>query len=245
MSRTAGIVVIGNELLSGQIRDENAVYLLDQLWGLGVDVCRLAVIPDQVDAIRDEVRAAAGAFDYVFTSGGVGPTHDDVTIPGIAAAFRLRIDRNPQLEEILHGYYQEAITEATLRMADLPEGAILVGDGGGWFPVISVQNVYVFPGVPEILRAKFESIKETFRQDPFFSERIYLRVDEGRVAHLLTEVVNRCPGVRIGSYPNLSHPAYSLRLSLDSKDREDLERARRALVRGLEQMSIALIPDCE
>ena len=241
MSRTAGIVVIGNEILSGQTRDENAVYLLGQLRELGVDVRRLAVIPDEVAPVRDEIRRSAREFDYVFTSGGVGPTHDDVTMSGIASAFRRRTSRNPQLEAILHGYYQDAITEATLRMADLPEGAVLLGEGGGWFPVVAVENVYIFPGVPEIFRAKFETVREMFRESPFYSAQVFLRADEGRVAALLGDIVGRYPGLRVGSYPSLSHPDYSLKLLLDSKDPRVLDAAHKALLAGLDAMSIAPI----
>jgi len=234
---------VGNELLSGHVRDANSVYLIDQLRGLGVDVRRLAVIPDEVEAVRDEVRLMSDAFDYVFTSGGVGPTHDDVTISGIAAAFELDLERNSELEAILHGYYQEAITEATLRMADLPHGAALIGDGGGWFPVIAVRNVYIFPGVPEILRGKFDTIREIFRDAPFHSAEICVRADEGRVARLLSETLERFPAIRLGSYPNLFHPRYSLKFVLDSKDRVELESARRSLIEGLRQLSIEPIPD--
>lgn len=242
MSRTVGIVAIGNELLSGQIRDENAIYLLDQLRELGVDVRRVAVIPDDVAAIRDEVRSASRSFDYVFTSGGVGPTHDDLTISGIAAAFQVPLLRHPELESILHGYYQEAITEATLRMADLPEGAVLTGEGGGWFPVISVRNVYIFPGVPEILRAKFEVVRETFRESPFHSREIYLRIDEGHIARLLEALHERFPLVRVGSYPNFTSPIYSLKLTLDSKDPFQLSLALQALVEDLAELSITPLP---
>lgn len=238
MSRTAGIIVIGNEILSGQTRDENAVYLLDQLRELGVDVQRMTVIPDRVEPIRDEVRMCSDAFDCVFTSGGVGPTHDDVTMPGIASAFGLRTCRNPQLEAILNEYYQEAMTEATLRMAEIPEGAVLVGDGGGWFPVIVVRNVYIFPGVPEILRTKFESIREQFRDTPFTTAQVFVRADEGRVARLLSDILKEFPGVRIGSYPTFTNPDYSLKLSLDSKDPALVRAARERLVEGLEALSI-------
>jgi molybdenum cofactor synthesis domain-containing protein len=242
MSRTAGIVVIGNEILSGQTRDENAVYLIAQLRELGVDVQRIAVISDRIGPIRDEVRKSSEDFDYVFTSGGVGPTHDDVTMPAVASAFGLATHRDSQLEAILERYYQEAMTEATLRMADIPDGALLIGEGGGWFPVIAVRNVYIFPGVPAILRAKFERIRERFRESPFFSAEVFVRADEGRVAPLLAEIVRIYPAVRLGSYPAFTHPEYSLKLSLDSKDPDMLESARESLIAGLAALSIRTIP---
>jgi molybdenum cofactor synthesis domain-containing protein len=245
MSRTAGIVVIGNEILSGRIKDENTPFLVTELRALGVELRRLALVPDEVPAIRDEVRSASEHFDYVFTSGGVGPTHDDVTMSAIAEAFVLETSRHAELEAILHGYYQEAITEATLRMANVPDGAVLEGDGGGWFPVIRVRNVYVFPGVPEILRSKFLTIREHFREDPFFVSELYMRADEGRVAELLEHILEECPGVRIGSYPVFGRADYSLRLSLEGKDPPALEAALAALVDGLESLEIPVLDDLD
>lgn len=236
--KTAGIVVIGNEILSGQTPDQNAAYLLGQLRDLGVDVRRVAIIPDELAAIRDEIRSLSGSLDYVFTSGGVGPTHDDVTIAGIASAFDRRIQRSSELQDVLEKYYQEAITDATLRMADLPEGAVLLGADRAWFPVIVVENVYVFPGVPEILVQKFERIKERFRDRPFHLVRVFLRADEGKVADLLRDLADGHPDLRVGSYPTMTEPGYTLKVTLESKDPGALEGAHALLLRRLESRSI-------
>ncbi len=235
MSKTAGIVVIGNEILSGRTRDENTPYLLTELRDLGVDVRRVSVVSDELESIRDEVREFAEAFDYVFTSGGVGPTHDDVTIAGIAAAFRRGIERSPELESILRRYYQEIVTEATLRMADVPEGAQLVTRGRMLFPVIAVENVYIFPGVPEILVAKFEGIKEMFRQDPYFVLEVFLRAEESGIADVLNGVLDRFPDVSLGSYPTFSNPNYTVKLTLESKDKTYLDKAHAFLVERLDK----------
>ena len=239
MSKTAGIVVIGNEILSGRTRDENAAYFLKELRSLGVDVRRVSVIPDELSVIRDEVRTFSEQFDYVFSSGGVGPTHDDVTIAGIAAAFGQSVCRNSELEETLRGYYQESLTDAMLRMADLPEGASLLRHNRMWFPVIVVENVYVFPGVPEILVSKFEHIKEMFRQAPFYVIDVFLRVDEGEVADVLREVLKRFPKLLLGSYPTFSNSNYTVKLTLESKDRDYLDTAHRFLLERLAALSIA------
>jgi molybdenum cofactor synthesis domain-containing protein len=184
MSKTAGIVVIGNEILSGKTRDENSPYLVRELRELGVDVRKISVIPDELVLISNEVREFSNANDYVFTTGGVGPTHDDLTMDGIAGAFGRSIRRHPDLEAILRHYYAQDLVEAYLRMADIPEGARLVGSQGLWFPVIAVENVFIFPGVPEILRRKFDRIKEMFREAPFHLCEVYLRADEGRISVL-------------------------------------------------------------
>ena len=238
MSKTAGIVVIGNEILSGQTRDQNAPYLLQQLRDLGVDVRRVSVIPDEPSAIRDEIRSASGRLDYVFTSGGVGPTHDDVTIAGIASAFGRSLQRSSELQEILQRYYQEAMTDATLRMADVPEGAVLLGGDRTWFPVIVVENVYIFPGVPEILARKFDGIKERFRQAPFHTVNLFLRAEEERLAVVLEDLVGCFPGLRVGSYPTLTEPTHTLKLTLESKEASLVDRARSLLLEKLEGLSI-------
>src|SRR5580693_6994666 len=155
MSKSAGIIVIGNEILSGKTRDENSPYLVRELRGLGVDVRKISVIPDERDLISREVLEFSNSYDYVFTTGGVGPTHDDLTMDGIAGAFGRRMYRDPELEATLRYYYAQDLVAGNLRMANIPEGARLVGGKGMWFPVVAVENVYIFPGVPEILQRKF------------------------------------------------------------------------------------------
>src|SRR6185369_16427239 len=130
MSKTAGIVVIGNEILSGKTRDENSPYLVRELRDLGVDVRKISVIPDEVSLISDEVRTFSKSYDHVFTTGGVGPTHDDLTMGAIAAAFGRRIRRHPDLEAALRRFYAQDLVDGNLRMADIPEGARFVGVQG-------------------------------------------------------------------------------------------------------------------
>src|SRR6476646_240469 len=134
MAKTAGIVVIGNEILSGKTRDENSVFLVRELRDLGVDVQQISVIPDELNLIASEVRDFSKTFDYVFTTGGVGPTHDDLTMEGIAAAFGQSIQRNSELESSIRRFYSPELIDGNLRMADVPDGARLVGGKGLWFP---------------------------------------------------------------------------------------------------------------
>ena len=151
MAKTAGILIIGNEVLSGKVVDQNSPYLVQELRSLGVDVQRITTIPDDVSVIVEEVQTFARRYDLVFTTGGVGPTHDDVTIPAIAQAFGCAIVRHPALEEVLLQHYGQGITAAQLRMAEVPEGGKLVGEGELAFPVVAFQNVYIFPGIPEVV----------------------------------------------------------------------------------------------
>jgi molybdenum cofactor synthesis domain-containing protein len=238
VSKKAGIIVIGNEILSGKTKDENSPYLARELRDLGVDVRKISVIPDELNLISDEVRQFSGSCDYVFTTGGVGPTHDDLTMDGIAAAFGRPTHRHPELESTLRQYYSRDLIDGNLRMADVPDGARLVGGKGMWFPVIAVENVYIFPGVPEILRRKFERIKEMFREAPFHLREVYLRADEGQIAGILHRVLADFPDLLLGSYPYFDNPVYSIKLTLESKDAGYLDRAHRQLLGELQRIKL-------
>src|SRR3989338_1455257 len=134
MGRTAGIILIGNELLSGKVADANAVYLCRELRALGVDVRRIVVIPDEMEQIAAEVILFSRGFDVVFTSGGVGPTHDDVTIEGVARAMAVKVVRHARLVAILRGDYGDRLSDAHLKMAEMPDGAELIGGEPVRFP---------------------------------------------------------------------------------------------------------------
>ena len=225
VAKTAGILIIGNEVLSGKVTDENSPYLIQELRSLGVEVRRVVTIPDEPPIIMDDVRDMARECDLVFTTGGVGPTHDDVTIAAIAHAFGRPLVRHPQLEEILRRHYGAKITTAQLRMAEVPEGSRLVGEGGSGFPVLAYENVFIFPGIPESVRRKFARIREQFRDTPFIVRRVYLRCDEGEIAADLYQVIEHFPAVQLGSYPILHNPDYNVLLTLEAKQEDDVEDA--------------------
>jgi molybdenum cofactor synthesis domain-containing protein len=242
MSKTAGIIVIGNEILSGKTRDENSPYLVRELRDLGVDVRKISVIPDDLDLISGEVREFSKSYDHVFTTGGVGPTHDDLTMDSVAAAFARRILRHPDLEAVLRHFYPDDLVDGNLRMADIPEGARLVGGKGMWFPVIAVENVYIFPGVPEILQKKFEHIKEIFREAPFHLREVFLKADEGQIAGALHRVVADFPDLLLGSYPYFDNRPYSIKLTLESKDLMYVDRAHHVLLQELAKIDPPIAP---
>jgi FAD synthetase len=225
MAKTAGIVIIGNEILSGKVQDENAAYLLRELRGLGVDVKKVSVIPDEVETIALEVATFSGQFDVVFTSGGVGPTHDDVTIEGIAKAFGRRVVRHPELEHLLRSRYSGNLNEARMKLVEVPEGAVLIHEDGLWLPAVLMENVYIFPGIPDLLRQKFNSIKERFRDQPYFLRRIYVKESEGTIAASLHDLLREFPDLMLGSYPDIHNPFYKVMLTLESKDEGYLKLA--------------------
>jgi molybdenum cofactor synthesis domain-containing protein len=225
MPKTAGIILIGNEILSGKIIDANAAYLCRELRELGVEVRRVVVIPDDVALIAEEVAAFSKAFDLVFTSGGVGPTHDDVTIEGVARAMGVPVVRHPELVTLLERYYRETLTEAALRMAEIPEGAELVVAGDLRFPNVAMRNVYVLPGVPEIFRRKFDAMRERFRDAPIHLKNVFVRIGEGTLADYLNALLGSFPLLAVGSYPEFSNPEYRVKVTLESRDRGYLEQA--------------------
>lgn len=229
MGPSAAILLIGNELLSGKVDDENARYLIRELRTLGVSLRRIEVIPDVPDEVAASVRALAARFDYVFTSGGVGPTHDDVTLASVAAAFGLGVVRHPDLEALLRGSFGARLHDRDLRMADLPEGARLESGastgGGAVWPVIAVRNVWVLPGVPSIFRRKFEAIRERFRAAPIHGRALYSKEGEGPIAGHLDAVVAAFPDVEVGSYPHLDASDYRVKITLDGRDRAAVDAA--------------------
>jgi molybdenum cofactor synthesis domain-containing protein len=233
MAKTAAILLIGNEILSGKIADANATYLCKELRALGVEVRRITVIPDEVDLIAAEVRELARAHDVVFTSGGGAPTHDDVTMEGVARALGTRVIRHPVLVRLLESYYKGQVNEARLRLAEVPEGSELHSDGSLMFPAVSYRNVYILPGVPEIFRQKFDSLRERFRETPFHLTSVFVAIGEGTLADHLNALVARHPDLMLGSYPEFSNPEYKVKVTLESKDRALMERAVEELLASL------------
>src|SRR5205085_3261783 len=155
-----------------------------------------------------------------------------------AMAFGRKTHRHPELESTLRQYYAQNLVDGNLRMADIPGGARLIGGTGRWFPTIAVENVYIFPGVPEILRRKFERIKEMFREEPFYLCEVYLRADEGLIAGILHALLAKFPELLLGSYPYIDNPEYSVKLTLESKDSSYLEQAHTMLIAELARIHL-------
>ena len=222
---SAAAVVIGNEILSGKISDTNSPFLAAELRALGVGLRRIAVVPDELPVIGEEVRACHGSYDIVFTSGGVGPTHDDVTIEGVALALGRRVIRHPEIEDKLRAFYGGKINSARLKMAEVPEGAELITDVNLNFPTIKVDNIYVLPGIPEIFRQKFLGLKSRFLTAPYCLKVVYTKIGEGAIAEFLNDTLHRFPELLLGSYPKIHDPEYVVKVTLESKDARYVERA--------------------
>ena len=200
---TAALIIIGNEILSGRTKDANMAYLGAELNALGIRLTEARVVADTPDAICGAVNALRAQYDYVFTTGGIGPTHDDITSECIAQAFGLPFGRNPEAEAVLRDYYAEGeVTEARLRMANTPEGAILIENPVSKAPGFQVENVFVLPGVPRIMQAMFGGIRHRLvGGQPMVSRTVSSHVPEGQAGGPLTELQARHPDTEIGSYP--------------------------------------------
>jgi molybdenum cofactor synthesis domain-containing protein len=225
MEKTAAILIIGNEILSGKVADENSPYLSRELHSLGVDVQRLAVLPDAVDVIAEQIRVWIGQHHLIFTCGGVGPTHDDVTIAGIAKGLGKKVIRDPRLLTLIQELYPPPVNEAMLKLSEIPEGAELIMAKGLRYPVVAVSSIYIFPGIPELLQKKFSLIKERFRSTPFCLKKIFVRSHELEIAHHLATVNMLYPSLELGSYPALRNPEYQVMLTLETKDPASLDQA--------------------
>jgi len=224
-NKTAGIIIIGNEILSGKVHDSNSFYLASELRSLGVDVMRISVIPDDIEIIGIEAKGFSGKYDFVLTSGGVGPTHDDVTMAGIAKGFGVKLIKNPELEKRFRLRYGDSINDAIMKMADVPEGTTIISLGDNSFPLVTFRNIYIFPGIPEYLRKKFSAIKERFRSASFYLKRLFLNANESDIAAILNTVVTGNIKVTLGSYPVLGNPEYQIMITAESRSEGALKKA--------------------
>jgi FAD synthetase len=233
MSKSAGIVIIGNEVLSGKTQDTNSFFLCTELRQLGVEVQKISTIPDVIELIGREVAEFSKRFDFVFTTGGVGPTHDDVTIDGIAHGFGLKVVRHPDIERRMRQRLGSDVNEARLRMANVPEGAELLATEALFAPIVKIHNVFIFPGIPRILQERFHAIKENFREAPYFLKNVYVKSGEGVIAKMLNDVLAKFPELLLGSYPVLDIPEYKVKVTFESKDPEYLQRALQSFLASL------------
>jgi molybdenum cofactor synthesis domain-containing protein len=233
MSKTAGIVIIGNEVLSGKTQDINSHFFCTELRRLGVEVQKISTIQDEIELIGQEVATFSQRYDYVFTSGGVGPTHDDVTIDGIAHGFGVKIVRHPDIERRMRQRLGNQVNEARLRMANVPDGAKLLATEALFAPIVNIRNVYIFPGIPSILQERFHAIKEMFRDTPYYLKNVYVRYGEGVIAEMLNELLVKFPKLMLGSYPVLDVPEYKVKVTLESKDQSYLDQALQAFIASL------------
>ena len=233
-AKTAAALVIGNEILSGKIEEANLVVLARTLRAIGVRLVRVVMVPDEVDTIAREVKALAAAHDWVFTSGGVGPTHDDVTIEAVARAFGVPVVMNAEMRRMLEDHYGEQCTEGHLRMALVPEGSALETNEEVRWPTVRLHNVWLMPGIPQVFRMKIPVVvARVGRGRAFVSRAVYTKMDEGTLKPLIDRVVAAYADVDVGSYPKWNDPTYATKLTFDGQDEDRVLAARDAFVATL------------
>ena len=230
-SVTACVLIIGNEVLSGRTRDANLPFIAQGLNDMGVRLREARIIPDDAAVIVDAVNACRTAFDYVITTGGIGPTHDDITSACVARAFGVALVRDPDAEARLRRQYRaDDLNEARLKMADVPEGATLVDNPVSGAPGYRMGNVFVLAGVPAIMRAMFDGLRGQLRGGaPVRSRTVSAFTTEGAVAKPLADVQDRFPATEIGSYPFVRDGRFGVSLVIRSTDGESLHAAADAV----------------
>ncbi|CAG7837215.1 unnamed protein product [Allacma fusca] len=246
--KTAGVIVIGDEILKGQVLDTNSHYLAKKLYSLGVRLKRVSVIGDFREEIAQEVKTFSEQFDFVFTTGGIGPTHDDVTYAGVAMAFNEQVTRNEKMMTMIQkwlghrGYSEDVI----MRMAEMPSSAQLLFDPQeqsplSSFPIVIVRNVYVFPGIPRFLESMFPRMEPILKElgSTFYSNKVYVNRDELSLTPELDKAVEKFKdSVTFGSYPVIGNPYYSTRFTLESSQPGHVESAVQFLHETLPENSV-------
>jgi len=236
---TAALVVIGDEILSGRTQDKNVGQLATWLNDEGIRLSEVRIVPDDQERIVAAVNALRPVHDYLFTTGGIGPTHDDITVDAIAAAFAVPVVVHPAARTILEDYYRDrpgGLSDARLRMARVPDGAELLPNPSSGAPGVKIGNVFILAGVPHIAASMLEALTGTLEGGrPVVSITIGARAPESEVADLLRQTEAAHPGVAIGSYPFFKDGRYGANFVIRSDNAELARECGDALAAGLRE----------
>jgi molybdenum cofactor synthesis domain-containing protein len=236
------ILVVGDEILSGDTQEANAHFMARGLFAHGVTLGRIVVVPDRVGEIARQLTPLAADFDVVITCGGIGPTHDDVTLEAIARAFDVPLVDHPELLALLIRWKGDDLDDSHRRLARVPATTVLHWSGDA-FPLVQVANVYVLPGVPRLLRAKFAHLLPRLSGEPQHLRQFRVPHDELSFADALRAVQERSPTVSVGSYPYSTDPGrWAVRLVLKARDAADLDHAVADLLDHLDDVEELPLP---
>ena len=218
----ASLIIIGDEILSGRTEDKNLAYLAKWLGKLGINLSEVRVVLDDEAEIIDAVNFLRKKYDYVFTTGGIGPTHDDITTASIAKAFNVNVIRNKEAVKRMENHYRHGkLSEARLKMADIPEGAILINNHVSGAPAFQINNVFVLAGVPEIMRSMFDSLLEHLVSGPaILTSSVCTNLTESVLANGMSKIQEECQAVSIGSYPFFKQGNLGVNIVLRSTDKK-------------------------
>lgn len=229
----AALIIIGNEILSGRTHDKNTPWIAENMMAMGIVLRQVRVVPDVEDEIIQAVRELKDVVDYVFTTGGIGPTHDDITTEAIAKAFGVKAVLHPVAYDILVAHYgnEAEVTPPRRKMAMIPEGATLIANPVSGAPGFQIENVYVMAGVPRIMQAMLDDVKTRLKRGkPVLSNTIACSLAESVIAERLAVVQEKYPAVEIGSYPHFRGGLLGLSLVLRSIDDALLDTATREVI---------------
>ena len=223
----AAILVIGNEILSGRTADKNIVYIARKMSKSGIKLSEARIISDVKEEIKANVLELSSKFDYIFTSGGIGPTHDDITTESIASAFNLKLELNSEALKRLKNHYKGTgikLNSSRKKMAIIPIGADLIDNPVSAAPGFKVKNVYVLAGVPKIMQCMFDNILPTLRKGPkIYSRTISCSLGEGNIAEGVKNIQMNFPNVEIGCYPYFKAGNFGVSIVIRSLDMKNLE----------------------
>jgi len=224
---TAAILVIGDEILSGRTKDKNIGYIAEYLTNIGIELREVRVVPDVTEEIVAALNALRSRYTYVFTTGGIGPTHDDITADSVAAAFGVGIDYDPRAVAMLSERFAPAeLNEARMRMARIPTGAELIANAISKAPGFSIGNVYVMAGVPAIMQAMLDVVAPTLQTGAkILSDTVRAGLREGDIGGPLAEIAKAHPAVSIGSYPFWSETGPDTNIVVRSREADKLQAA--------------------
>jgi molybdenum cofactor synthesis domain-containing protein len=238
---TAAVLLIGDEILSGRTKDKNLGFIADYMTALGIDLREARLVPDVEEEIVAALNALRQRYTYVFTTGGIGPTHDDITADAVARAFGVPCEHDPRAVDILLAYFTEMgrePNEARMRMARMPRGASLIANPVSRAPGFQMGNVFVMAGVPKIMNAMMEDVATRLtRGVPMSSKTVEFRGGEGDAAKPLGEIQKAYPSVVIGSYPFQAPDGFATNLVLRSRDEATLELAYRDVCRMAQELT--------
>ena len=238
---TAAMLVIGDEILSGRTKDKNIRFVADYLNNLGIDLVEVRIVSDETDHIVEAVNALRRRYTYVFTTGGIGPTHDDITADSVSKAFGLPCEYHPDAMALLTKHYKKRemeYTEARMRMARTPRGATLIDNKISIAPGFRIENVHVMAGVPVIMQAMMDALAPTLKTGTkMLSETVDCPFGEGTIGGPLGEIQESHPDTMIGSYPQFKDGSYSTQIVVRSKDKHAIAVAKIDVEKLLENLS--------
>ena len=228
---TSAILIIGNEILSGRTVDKNTSFIAKWLGELGISVEEVRVVPDKKWVIIDSLNELRKKYQYVFTTGGIGPTHDDITSESVAKAFGKKYDYNKEAYAILEKYYAKSdFNEGRKKMARMPEGATLIYNDNGSAPAFSVENVFVLPGIPSYVEAMIPQLKKVLVSGKkIISVTCDAKVRESSIAVDLENIQNKYPEIDIGSYPYSSPEGFGTMLVMRSIDETQVNNCKKEI----------------